>query len=115
MDELTNNEKKPNVDINPNTLRIINTDCYETKEIVRSSSSINDSLVISNFEDNSSNSSVHWLAENTSCLKIACANARSVVQKINSLITLFEECDLHIALLTETWLCLLYTSDAADE
>ena len=37
-------------------------------------------------------------------LHFACAKARSIVEKIGSLITLFEECNLHFALLTETWL-----------
>ena len=37
-------------------------------------------------------------------LCIACTNARSVVHKIGSLITLFDECGLHFAILTETWL-----------
>ena len=37
-------------------------------------------------------------------LNIACANARSVVEKIKSLITLFEENCLHFAAITETWL-----------
>ena len=39
-------------------------------------------------------------------LRLACTNARSVVDKVDSLVTLFEECDLHFGLLTETWLTL---------
>ena len=35
---------------------------------------------------------------------LACTNARSLKEKIGSLVTLFEENDLHAALLTETWL-----------
>ena len=34
----------------------------------------------------------------------ACTNARSVVEKVDSLVTLFEEMRLQAALLTETWL-----------
>ena len=37
-------------------------------------------------------------------INLACVNARSLVEKIDSLITLFEENQLHFALLTETWL-----------
>ena len=37
-------------------------------------------------------------------LSIACTNARSLVDKVNSLVTLFDENCLHFALLTETWL-----------
>ena len=79
-------------------------DGNDSVELLRNSS-LNESLNISNFDtSNSSNYSVQWLANNTQCIKIACANARSVVHKIDSLITLFEECELHMALLTETWL-----------
>ena len=70
-------------------------------EIIRTNSQ-SESLNLSTISNLSN--SVPWLASNNCCLKIACANARSVVQKINSLITLFEELELHIALLTETWL-----------
>ena len=37
-------------------------------------------------------------------LNLACTNARSIVEKLDSLATLFEECSLHFCLLTETWL-----------
>ena len=37
-------------------------------------------------------------------INIVCTNARSLVEKIKSLITLFEENSLHLALVTETWL-----------
>ena len=37
-------------------------------------------------------------------LHFACTNARSVVEKVPSLVTLFEENSLHFAILTETWL-----------
>ena len=37
-------------------------------------------------------------------LRIACANTRSIVEKISSLVVLFEEAGLCFALLTETWL-----------
>ena len=41
---------------------------------------------------------------NSNFLNVACANARSLVEKVDSLITLFEENELHLALITETWL-----------
>ena len=37
-------------------------------------------------------------------LNLACTNARSIVEKIGSLVTLFDECGLHFTILTETWL-----------
>ena len=37
-------------------------------------------------------------------LSIACTNARSIVEKIESVITLFDECSLHVAMITEAWL-----------
>lgn len=52
----------------------------------------------------SSDSYDSCLEENNSLLNIACTNARSIVEKIKSLITLFEENGLHIAILTEAWL-----------
>ena len=51
-----------------------------------------------------SSSSAEILNSSANLLNIACANARSLVDKIDSLITLFDENELHIALLTETWL-----------
>ena len=44
------------------------------------------------------------LVQNETALNLACANARSIAKKIDSLITLFEENHLHFAILTETWL-----------
>ena len=44
------------------------------------------------------------LAIDTSLLNLACTNARSLVHKIDSLVTLFDENGLHFAALTETWL-----------
>ena len=44
------------------------------------------------------------LNDNKDCLNIACANARSLVLKVDSLITLFDENSLQVALITETWL-----------
>ena len=89
--------------INVDELQTNEFECDNDNEILRSSSNNNQSLSLSNDID-SNNISVLWLAKDTNSLRIACANARSIVQKIGSLITLFEECDLHIALLTETWL-----------
>ena len=44
------------------------------------------------------------LLSNNNTINVACTNARSIVEKIESLSTLFEENSLHLALLTETWL-----------
>ena len=52
----------------------------------------------------SGNDAVEELIVNSGTLTIACTNAQSVVEKVDSLVTLFEEMGLHFALLTETWL-----------
>ena len=53
----------------------------------------------------SSNSLDHYGAlGDDNALHFACANARSIVNKVDSLITSFEENKLHLMLLTETWL-----------
>ena len=44
-------------------------------------------------------------------LHLACTNARSIVEKLDSLATLFDECSLHFCLLTETWLTRRSCSD----
>ena len=104
-----------------------------TFEDLREPHSLSQSLDISSV----SNDETSLLDSDPFLLNVACANARSVVEKIKSLITLFEENNLHFAAITETWLaqkhcpprvladltigaelsfiCLLYTSDAADE
>ena len=64
-----------------------------------------DSIVVSDINNMTlDNSAIHAFKTEPGVLNIACANARSIVEKINSLITLFEECGLHICILTETWL-----------
>ena len=62
-----------------------------------------ESLSISGLS-NLSTSENNQLSQNASHINVACANARSLVDKIDSLVTLFEENNLHIAMLTETWL-----------
>ena len=121
-----------NNDINEEILRLDNNKNYESENELQLDS-------VSSFE---SEISVETLVTGPGLFSLACTNARSIVEKISSLVTLFEECDLHVALLTETWLtarscskrqledlttganvsfirrdrgCLLYTSDAADE
>ena len=59
---------------------------------------VNESLTLRSIDDVPDS----LIANNT--LNLACTNARSVVNKIGSLVTLFEEMRLHFALLTETWL-----------
>ena len=94
------------------------------------------SSVSSSFSDNAE--TTIRLANEHDKLNLACTNAHSIVEKVDSLISLFEENALHFCILTETWLtpkkcgkramedltdgadisfisCLLYTSDAADE
>ena len=44
------------------------------------------------------------LENSKNLINIACTNARSLADKINSLITLFETNSLHFTILTETWL-----------
>ena len=71
-----------------------------SEELVNSSVSINSSLNT----NNSLNSSSSVTLEEDGHLHFACTNARSIVEKIGSFITLFEENSLHFAILTETWL-----------
>ena len=60
-------------------------------------------LVLSlNYAD--SRDSIEQILLDDETLNIACTNARSVVEKVDSLVTLFEEMKLSFALLTETWL-----------
>ena len=63
------------------------------------------SLSVIGNETNTSSSYMSDVSETEpDLLNLACANARSVVEKISSLVTLFEEKNLDFALLTETWL-----------
>ena len=61
-----------------------------------------DELSISSIH--SSFTSFEKLETEKGLFNIACTNARSLTNKIASLVTLFEENNLHVALLTETWL-----------
>ena len=70
---------------------------YENYDL--SLSSINE---ISSFE--STETSISNLSSNCNLLNLACTNARSIVEKIDSLVTLFEENNLSFTILTETWL-----------
>ena len=90
-----------------NLTKSINT--YEAQEIesVRGNQTdLANSLSISNVSIATSSNSLSYqsLSQNEDLLSIACANARSLVEKIESLVTLFEECGLHAAMITETWL-----------
>ena len=71
---------------------------------LRNDSTNSGSIALSNISVSSCSDINTALDRNTNLLNIACANARSVVEKIDSVITLFEENSLHIAILTETWL-----------
>ena len=62
------------------------------------------SLSVSEIGTGSSSDEYGRLANDTAKINFACANARSLVHKIGSLITLFEENSLHFAIITETWL-----------
>ena len=80
-------------------------------EILRcdNNATLNESANISSLDNTlcsftSTSFSSSRLLVNSNCLNLACANARSVVEKIDSVVTLFEENSLHLALLTETWL-----------
>ena len=71
------------------------------------SDNIDESLNLSNVTTEISKTSEYSndiLKPDPGLLSLACTNARSVVEKVDSLVTLFEEYDLHFALLTETWL-----------
>ena len=78
--------------------------------ILRLDNELNSRLVISDLTSDrsdsyeSSNEYGRLSSENKNNLNFACANARSVVEKIGSVITAFEESLLHFMLLTETWL-----------
>ena len=52
---------------------------------------------------------------NFDVIKLLNTNARSLSPKIHSLLDRFSEFELDVAVVTESWFCLLYTSDAADE
>ena len=73
------------------------------KEILRENS-VDESLRISFSSNESSQNDINRLEMANNRINVACTNARSLVDKIDSLITLFEESSLHIALITETWL-----------
>ena len=59
---------------------------------------------ISSNNNTNDSSSYCALSQNGNLLHIACANASSLVEKIDSLICLFDNNQLHLAFLTETWL-----------
>ena len=63
----------------------------------------NDDLSISDVNISSEITTSH-LANDNSLLNLACTNARSIVEKVDALVTLFEENDLSLAIITETWL-----------
>ena len=84
-----------NYNENIETLRN-NTDCNEN-ELCLSTNSFSSSS-----SSSSRNSDLMSTSKDT--LNLACTNARSVVEKVDSLVTLFEEMALHFVLLTETWL-----------
>ena len=63
----------------------------------------NDSLISLSLSPVANDSS-SYLDPDPYLINIACANARSIVEKIKSLITLSEENHLHFAMITETWL-----------
>ena len=99
MEELTNgkNELFYESDFNSSILRCNNeNENRETNELELSALSSNGT-----FSDNMSNVR---LETNKSYLNVACTNARSVVEKLDSLVTLFDENELHFAMLSETWL-----------
>ena len=76
-------------------------------EILRDTSNNNaESITLSENEASTTeNSSIaKVLTSQRDCINIACTNARSLAEKVDSLITLFEENSLHFAILTETWL-----------
>ena len=74
----------------------------ELEDFMRNNSDENESLILSDYSSNSFDSS-HLVNEQNQ-LNFACANARLIVEKIDSLITLMEESSLHFIILTETWL-----------
>ena len=77
----------------------------QSTSIIRQDDSISSpSLVMSDNILTDSDISEYGALEADNNLHFACANARSVVHKIGSLITSFEENKLHLMLLTETWL-----------
>ena len=83
-------------DINP---------CEESNEIIRNDTEqYHCSLSLSSLASTNGSYSYGEINAENNLLSIACANARSLVEKIDSLITLFEECNLHATLVTETWL-----------
>ena len=87
------------------TLRL---NMYENNDqLALSSISLNDSEISirnqSSFGTSGTSTTVPTLA-NKHLLNIACTNARSIVEKVDSLVTLFEEQELHLCMLTETWL-----------
>ena len=71
---------------------------------MRENSEESNGLDVSTVEDHSTSISETNLANSENLLHFACTNARPIVEKIDSLITLFEESSLHFAILTETWL-----------
>ena len=73
----------------------------QLRELSQGEEGMNESVVSFDTVDSSIDSS--GLA-NDGNLHFACTNARSIVEKIGSLITLFDESLLHFAIITETWL-----------
>ena len=74
-------------------------------EVLRDNDNSQEQLVASPVSQNDSQSSQqNDRLERDGHLHFACTNARSIVEKIGSFITLFEESSLHFAILTETWL-----------
>ena len=62
------------------------------------------SISISTSISDGSETSIGLLNADKTLLNLACTNARSIVEKVDSLVTLFEENCLHLAMVTETWL-----------
>ena len=80
--------------------------CSENNgEILRDDNGGNiNSLEISETSSATDSEASFELSSQKNALNVACTNARSLVHKDDSLITLFEENNLHLAILTETWL-----------
>ena len=70
-------------------------DFNDQSQILRSSD-VNFSLNISNNSNTSTDPSFNTLCQNQFQLSVACANASSLVEKIDSLITQFEENQLQV-------------------
>jgi len=103
----TNGQTYSELQISLNTDKKINqieADYNYSPELIRNNRNLTDSLQLSLSFSEISEDTVERLITSKRTLNLACTNARSVVEKISSLVRLFEECSLHFALLTETWL-----------